>query len=122
MKPARRIVLVTLTAAFANLPLSFPAPAQSPGPAAPLRSEGVTGTVFRVDPESRMVVVLTGVGHAIRTRSVHIPPELLVRARGAGVAAMPVIGSVVRIEFSGAAGSNAASVELIQTPPAARKP
>ena len=97
------------------------APAHRPSSAATAPAsqvERLTATVRAVDVGSRTLDLLTGVGHALRVRRVHLPPELKVEAGRAESAASALTpGCVVRVECRRTpSGTVASSVVLIQRP------
>jgi hypothetical protein len=87
-------------------------------------ADTLTATVRAFDSRAGTLELLTGVGHALRIRRVHLPPALGIsqgRTRQTVTALTP--GCVVRVECRTTAGGTVAStVELIRTPAAERKP
>lgn len=97
-----------------------------PGPAqgASVPSERLTATVSAFDLEKRTVDLVTGVGHALRIRRVHLPPGLKVQV-GKTDSALSVLtpGCLVRVECGHARGEMVAStVTLLRAPTQGRTP
>ena len=86
--------------------------------------ERLTGTVRSVDLGARTFDLMTGVGHALRIRRIHIPAGVSLQFRGVESARAALTpGRIVRVECrSTPAGVTASSVEVLPPPTLAGKP
>ena len=85
--------------------------------------ERLTGTVRTVDPRTHTVVLLTGVGHALRVVRVVVSPGLGIAGAPDSAAARLTPGCIVRIECRRvAAGMVASTVSLVRPAPRGVKP
>lgn len=83
-----------------------------------------TGTVHAIDLEHRTIVLVAGVGYALRLERVEIPDGVAVRDRGTRAPLSVVTpGCIVRVGCHHQASEMVAStLELIERPAAASKP
>ena len=83
----------------------------------------LTGTVRAVQVQAGTCDLLTGVGHALRIRRIHLASGLRVKtASGESPISALAPGSIVRVECrSGPEGTVASKVEVLEAPAAAGK-
>ncbi len=123
MRLARPTVLLAFAAPVAAAVLCTCAAAQPPAPTA-TQPERLTGTVSAVNQQARTFDLLTAVGHSLRVRRILQPAGVTIEPRG-GVPAIPALypGCIVRVECTAApTGAVASKIELLQSPPAGRRP
>jgi hypothetical protein len=70
--------------------------------------ERVVGTVKAVDARSHTLLLMTGVGHALRVVRITLPPGLAIQSAAPGTAILES-GCIVRVEFEPSVGVRAAS-------------
>jgi len=79
--------------------------------------EQVAGTVQLVKPEAGEVVVLTGVGHAVRRRLFHAGPECAITVAGAAAQLRELVpGAVVVVRYRMSQGRDEAESIAAQSP------
>jgi hypothetical protein len=118
MRFARRIAAVAIAMSTTSVLVYLTVAAQTPAPKAVAPSEQLIGTVAAVDPRARTFDLLTGVGHALRVRRVHMPTGLAIRAlRAESPLSALKPGTIVRVEgTSSRTGTDASSVEQLMAP------
>lgn len=101
--------------------VSLSAAQDSQPPSAVISS--VSATVGSVDTEERMLKLITGVGHALRTVWIRVPPASRITIAGtAGRLAELRRGDVVRVGYRRTPEGNVAtSIETVQTTPTREK-
>lgn len=116
----RFVLAAALVAALAGAVAAAPAPVPPPA----LHYERLTGTVVAIDVRARRLDLLTGVGHALRLRRIHIPEALRVNAHGTeSPMSVLSVGSICRVDCgSSPAGVSASKVELLENPAQAPRP
>ena len=121
MRLAGRIVLVTLAAA-AMVALECTALAAQPAAPRTAASLEWRGTVIASDARGRTIDLLTGVGHSLRVRRVHLPAGVRIKYRGADAKFSALTrGCVVRVECNVTPSRAVAStVELLEPAPAGK--
>ena len=119
MRLTARMATLAIAAGLAAGIVGAPVAADTSAPRGVVHYEQLTGTVVAVDHRTRTLELLTGVGHALRIARVHLPTELGIRARGVETPLKALTpGCIVRVECkSTRTGTDASSVELLQTPP-----
>jgi hypothetical protein len=122
MRLVGRIAPVALAAASVAALWCTALAAQSAAPRAAAQPERLAGTVIASDVRGRTVDLLTGVGHALRVRRLHLPAGVTITYRGAPSTFSALTrGCIVRIECSGApSGPVASTVELLEAAPAGK--
>jgi hypothetical protein len=75
-------------------------------------TEHMVGTVKAVDPRAGTLLLVTGVGHALRVVRVTIPPGLAVRSAAQSPPALEP-GCIVQVECGHAAGTRLASASRV---------
>ena len=123
MRSARRIVPIALAIGLGSALLCSWVEAQPSARPAAGQPERLTGTVRAVQVQAGTCDLLTGVGHALRIRRIHLASGLRVKT-GSGESPVSALapGSIVRVECrSGPEGTVASTVELLETPAAAGK-
>ena len=107
----------SIRTAFAASLLLLPLVAAHPATAPLARAAGpsMTCTVKSVDPEARLVHVLIGTGHAMRTITYHAPPDCQIKSAGRTAELKDVVrGQIVVIRRrETAAGYEAESIEAL---------
>lgn len=95
---------------------------QTPQPPSAVTSS-VTATVGAVDTEERTLKLITGVGHALRTVWIHVPPVSRITIAGAtGRLGDLKRGDVVRVRYRTTPEGNVATgIETVQTTPNSEK-
>jgi hypothetical protein len=74
--------------------------------------ERVVGTVRSFDTRTRTLVVMTGVGYALRVERISLPPNVTIRGSAPNPPALEP-GCIVRIECSHAGAARAASTPRV---------
>jgi hypothetical protein len=107
--PSALSASIPISLALALL-LGGPSGRAAPGPPAPQAGgEEVSGTVHRVDVESRTLELLTGVGHALRLVTMKVAADCDIHVEGASASLGNLKrAQIVRVRYTGAGGERLA--------------